>query len=214
MVSYVRCISNAGYSIAIFTTIAGTLILLLVKGKGVVKAVVASVLIFVVGLWMIINVDGFREMLLNTFDGTAVADKIQDLVASTQGGEAEGSIYVRIKAYKASWDVILQYPLLGGLWNASGGGHSAIMDMFAKYGLWGGVIYTIMLFHVPMRYKEKFSYRKIYSISNAVIVSILFVAMLDSFPYSFMPMILLVLPLLYEDIIKWEKLRDESVVDR
>lgn len=212
--SYIRCISNAGYSIAIFTSIVGAVILLAFKGRRVWTSIVLAVLIFVVGLWMIINVDSFREMLLNTFDGTAVAMKINDLVASSQEGAAEGSIYVRIEAYKGSLNTILNYPVIGSLWMASGSGHSALLDMFAKYGIWGGSIYAYMLFHVPVRYKGKLPVRKVYSISNAVIVSILFVVVLDSFTYSFMPMILLVLPLLYEDIIKWEKLRDESVMDR
>jgi len=101
-------------------------------------------------------------------------------------------------------NVILEYPLVGGLWMRSGGGHSAILDQFAKYGVWGGVIYTIMLFAVPNEYKRLFHNPQVWTISNAVMVSILFVALLDSFSYSFTCMILLMLPLLYEDILRWE----------
>ena len=75
LVSYVRCIANAGYSIAIFTTIVGAIILLTFKGRRVWTSIVLAVVIFGLGLWMIIHVDGFRNILLGWFDGTAVATK-------------------------------------------------------------------------------------------------------------------------------------------
>ncbi len=202
--TYILCISRAGYSIAIFASVVGAIMLFFYRGRNIWTAFAISALIFVVVMGSIIYVDSFREYLLQTFDGTAVAKKIEDLVATSETGAAEGSIYVRIAAYQGSLDAILEYPIVGGLWMGSGGGHSAILDQFAKYGIWGGVIYIIMLFTVPNEYKRRFHHPKVWAISNAVMVSLLFVALLDSCTYSFMCMILLVLPLLYEDIIRWE----------
>ena len=204
LVVYFRCLLNAGYSIAIFASILGIIILLFYKGKSVTKAVIVSILFFVLGLAAIVYIDGFRGFLLVQFDGTAVARKINDLMDSTREGTAEGAIYDRIVSYNGSIKTLIKYPVIGGLWRASGGGHSALLDAFAKYGIWGGYIYAKMIYHVPFYYKKKEKANFIWPISNAVIVSLIFVSVLDSFNYSFMGMILLVLPLLYEDIKKWE----------
>ena len=104
--------------------------------------------------------------------------------------------------------------MIGGLWIKSGGGHSAIFDAIAKYGLWGGIIYAVMIFYVPNHYKALTANRLIWRISNGVMVSTLFVGTLNSFNYSFMCMLLLVLPIIYEDIMRWEGIRYESAVGR
>lgn len=202
--TYISCIANAGYSIAIFATAVGAVMYFFYRGRNIWKAFFISVLIFVAVLGAIIYFDGFRAFLLESFDGTAVATKINDLVATSEGGAAEGSIYARMEAYRSSIEVIIEYPFIGGLWMRSGGGHSALLDHFAKFGIWGGAMYIIMLFYVPNDYKRRFDHPLICSISNSVMVSLIFVSVLDSFTYSFMAMILLVLPLLYEDIMKWE----------
>lgn len=202
--TFILCISRAGYSIAIFATIVGAIMLFFYRGRNIWTAFAIAAVIFLAVMGAILYVDSFREYLLQTFDGTAVAKKIEDLVATSETGAAEGSIYVRVEAYKNSIDGILEYPLIGGLWMSGGGGHSAILDQFAKYGIWGGIIYTIMLFAVPNEYKRRYHHPKVWMISNAVMVAVLFVGLLDSFTYSFMCMILLVLPLLYEDILRWE----------
>lgn len=204
LVAYFRCLMNAGYAIAVFASILGIIILLFYKGKDVTKAIIASVTFFILGLAAIIYVDWFREFLLVQFDGTAIARKINDLVDSTREGSPEGAIYDRIVSYRGSWDTIKEYPLLGGLWRAGGGGHSAVLDAFAKFGILGGCLYTKMIFHVPFYYKKKETAKYFWPIANAAIVSIMFISILDSFNYSFMGMILIVLPLLFEDIREWE----------
>lgn len=205
--TYILCISRAGYSIAIFATIVGAIMLFFYRGRNIWTAFIIAVVIFAAVMWAILYVDSFREYLLQTFDGTAVAKKINDLVATSESGVVEGSIYARMEAYKSSLNTILEYPLVGSLWMGSGGGHSAILDQFAKYGIWGGIIYTMMLFAVPNEYKRRYHHPNIWVISNAVMVSLLFVALLDSVSYSFVCMILLVLPLLYEDILRWEEIK-------
>ena len=49
--------------------------------------------------------------------------------------------------------------------------------------------------------------------SNAVLVSLLMVTLLDSVTYSFYCLILLILPLLFEDVLRWEKIEDENTLD-
>ena len=79
-----------------------------------------------------------------------------------------------------------------------------MLDMLAKYGVWGGAIYMCMIYYVPTDYKKTVPNQYINRVSNAVLVVMLFVTLLDSVTYSFMCMMLLVLPLLYEDIMMWK----------
>lgn len=210
--TYVLCILRAGYSIAIAATMIGVVLLLFYKGRNVTVAIIVSFILFAVGIALIIYVPSVRSILLEYFDGTAIADKINDLMGTSENAD-EDSIQDRIQAYRGSLDVMFQYPGIGGLWHRSGGGHSAILDSFAKYGLWGGVLYLVMLFYVPLFYKKRYQNYNLLRISNALMATILFVSLLDSFTYSFMAMLLIVLPLLFEDILKWKGFEYENSLD-
>lgn len=203
VIIYVRLLSVAGYSIAIFASVVGLLLLLFYRGKSAVAAFIVAALIFIAIMMSIMYVDSFREWLLEIFDGTAVAKKINDLVAATDTGETGESIQVRITAYRASVDNLIKYPIIGSLWRGSGGGHSAFLDITSKYGWLGGYAFSMMFYHAPIHYKNHFNDKFILSTANATLITMLFVSVLDSFNYSFTCMILIVAPLLFEDIIKW-----------
>ena len=145
-------------------------------------------------------------MLLEFFDGTAVAKKINDLVATSESGAAEGSINDRVITYQATIDTIFRFPVIGGLWWEGGGGHSALGEAFARYGLFGGYVFCKVLYSVPGVYKKAFIYKRIQQMANANLVVLLYVTLLDSVSYSFLGMILIVTPILYENIIEWDGL--------
>ena len=145
-------------------------------------------------------------MLLEFFDGTAVAKKINDLVATSESGAAEGSINDRVITYQATFNTIFRFPIIGGLWWESGGGHSALADAFAKYGLFGGYVFCKILYSVPNIYKKAFIYKRIHQMANANFVVLLYVTLLDSLTYQFLGMILIITPILYENIIEWDGL--------
>lgn len=213
-VSFVRLVSLAGYSIAIFASCAGAVILFFYKGKSGLKAFFIAGLLFVAIMFSIMYIDEFRNWLLETFDGTAVAKKITDLVATGESGEAGGSIQTRMSKYSWSLSVILKYPIIGALWRGNGGGHSGLLDTIAKYGLWGGWFFIKAVYHVPNYYKEKYSESlQVRKISNAVLVTVLMVSLLNSVTYSIYCTVLLILPLFFEDVVRWESLNDENSVD-
>lgn len=203
LVSYVMLIANAGYSLAIFATIASAIIFAVYKGKSVIKVFLMVFLIFCGSMLAILYIEEFRNTLLEIFDGTAVANKINDLVASSDSGEATGSILDRVNAYVGSIQTMFKYPIIGALWRGGGGGHSALLDTIARYGLFGGVMYGYMIYSTPNYYKSKYDNLYIRRMANATLSSLLLVSILDTFTYSFMTVILLVLPLFFEDIIKW-----------
>lgn len=211
--SFVSCLFSAGYSIAIYTSAIGVIILSFYKGKNSIRALTITVVIFAGVLGALVYLEEFRSFMLTTFEGTEIVTKINDLLSTSESGAAEGSIYARVKAYSASVEAIVRYPIIGGLWNTSGGGHSAILDAIAKYGILGGFLCVKMLFYVPNEYKKRIDNPWIHRISNAVTISMLYVLLLNSAPFNFMAMLLLVLPILYEDIIRWENISNESVMD-
>ena len=206
LVSYVLFVINANYSIAITGSVISLIILLFYKGHSVGLAFAVSAGLFIALMLMILNWEGFRNMLLEFFDGTAVAKKINDLVATSESGAAEGSINDRVITYQATFNTIFRFPIIGGLWWESGGGHSALADAFAKYGLFGGYVFCKILYSVPSQYKKTYGFKTIQQLTNANLVVLLFVTLLDSTPYAFMGMILIITPILYETIIEWDGL--------
>ena len=216
LVSYVLFVINANYSIAITGSVFSLIILLFYKGHSAGLAFAVSAGLFITLMLMILNVEGFRNMLLEFFDGTAVAKKINDLVATSESGAAEGSINDRVIRYQASFNTIFRFPLIGGLWWESGGGHSALGEAFAKYGLFGGYVFCKILYSVPNVYKKAFVYKRIQQMANANLVVLLYVTLLDSLTYSFLGMILIITPILYENIIEWDGLtaNNEEAVEK
>ncbi len=203
LVSFVLLIAKAGYSLAIFATVSSAVILVFYKGKSAFKAFIVSFLIFATAMMAILYIEDFRNFLLEFFDGTAVAKKINDLVATGQSGAAEGSIQVRMDAYLYSMEVAARYPVVGSLWREGTGSHSAVIDNLARYGLWGAVIFCNIIYSVPMYYKKRYNNIYLRSVANATLVSLLIISLLDTFNYSFACMVLIVLPMVFEDIIKW-----------
>ena len=206
IVSFVLFILNANYSIAIVGSLISLIILLFYKGHSIGLAFAVSLGLFIALMMMILYWDDFRNMLLEFFDGTAVAKKINDLVASSESGEAEGTINLRMITYQRTFDTIFKFPFIGGLWWEGGGGHSALGDAFAKYGIFGGYIFCKIMYGVPLLYKKTFGYKQIQQMANANLVVLLFVTLLDSLTYTFLGMILIITPILYENIIEWEGL--------
>ncbi len=211
--SFLLVIFNAGYSIAIFTTAVGTFLLLFYRGNSGVKAFFVALIIFVTIMYLILNVEGFRNWILETFPSRAVHNKVNDLIASAESGDASGSIAARMSRYSASIKSIFVYPVIGALWRGSDGGHSAVLDTFAKYGLWGGAIYCFMIYFVPNSYKRKYANKYIQRTCNATLVAIMTVSILDSFTYAFSGMIFIVLPLYLEAILKWTGDNYENSLD-
>ena len=200
---YVRLLELAGYSIALFASAIGLILLLFYKGKNIIPAFVVTILAFVGIMAAILYIIPFREWILETFDGMAVARKVNDLVSTSESGVTGDSIQVRIEAYSNSLMDMLKYPIIGSLWRENGGGHSALLDITSKYGWLGGYAFAMMFYHVPFHYKHHYNDKFIISVANATLVTLMFVSALDSFNYSFTLMVLIVSSLLFEDIIKW-----------
>ncbi len=201
--TFVRLLELAGYSIALFASAIGLLLLLFYRGKNILPAFIVTILVFVAIMASILYFAPFREWILETFDGTAVARKVNDLVSTSESGVTGDSIQARIDAYSNSLMDMLKYPIIGSLWRGGGGGHSALLDITSKYGWLGGYAFSMMFYHVPFHYKHHCNNKFITSVANATLITLMFVSILDSFNYSFTCMVMIVSSLLFEDIIKW-----------
>jgi hypothetical protein len=210
LLSYVMFCLQAGYSTVIFVSVLGMIIFFFHKRQSLTAAVIVSLGVFLASLLAIYYLDGLREFLLKVFEGTAVSRKIYDLtqIESDQLGLLQGSssLEVRIVRYMGSIKTMLRFPIIGSLWFGGAGGHSALLDTFAVYGLWGGLLYAKMLLKVPVFMKEHYQHPLIQSLAKATFITIFFVALLNSNTYSFMFFLLILLPLIFHDIMRWRNI--------
>ena len=213
-VSYFSFIPISGYTIAITTSMISLFMLFFYRQKNAVLALVISAAIIVLMVWMIGYVDPFREWLLRTFDGTKVAMKVNDIYMSIVSDETADSIYSRIVRYRASiQSIFITYPVFGGLFDGGAGGHSALLDIFAQYGIFGEVVYYNLIMHPIHKFKYSTRDKAIIRICNATFVSMMLVMTLDSAPYQFMMMITAIYPIILATVEDWRKPKNESSMD-
>ena len=208
LMTCVMLLQEAGYTIAVTSVILGVIVLHFFKNKRVGLLLVAMVLL-VVGLeYALLHFESFQKVVLDFFAGSKVETRINEIIAASTTGETSSSIDSRISTYLTSIRVILRYPIIGGLGWSGGGGHSAILDAFAKYGLFGGIAFIRLYFAAPNEYRRRYADTSSYRVFNASLVPMFIVALLNSVPYNMIAMALLFLPILYEDILRREGVKE------
>lgn len=213
-VSFWAVLSKAGYSIAIIAASVSLIVFVFYRRRNILPALLISVAVIIVTILMLLYVDGFRNFILNIFEGTKVVRKIEDLL-STAEGETADSFATRIERYWQSILSCFQFPIIGGkIFGAKTGGHSEILDVFADYGVWGGVPTVMMIFHTPVYFK-KISYTPtVYATANAHFLAIALVALFDPFVFQVYFPLLILCPVMYSDIMKWTGELYENSMDR
>ena len=212
IVSYITLILNAGYSIALVTTISATFVLFFGKNKSILPSLIITLSFIVIIVLLIGYVDPVRLYLMESFEGTKVARKVEDIYNSLHGTIVADSIMERWIRYKTSMRAILEYPGIGGLWFGEIGGHSAILDSFAKYGVFGGIMFLKMYFHAPGKLKQNASNKKELRVANSILIAFILVTLLDTVPYNMVFPAMILLPILLNDISNWGGF-DESPLD-
>lgn len=201
VVTYLLYLFNSGYTIAIVVSIVVLIVLFFYKKKSIVPAVILVFALIVLLVWLIGYNEGFRNFLLSTFEGTTVAKKINDVYLSITTEDTADSILVRINAYQDALNYILSYPIIGALWNRNLGGHSAVLDIFAKYGFLGGYVFCKIVFDFPRTIKKKENINNFeIKLINATFVALLMIVLLNSLSYNFVFLIIFMIPMCYQDI--------------
>ena len=212
-VSFWLMLNNAGYSIAVITSVVSLLILIFYRRRSVAPAFALSAALIIIGVLLLVYLESFRNIVLQIFEGTKVVRKIEDLI-STAGGETADSFANRSARYWMSFKTCLQYPLIGGrLFGAPVGGHSEILDTFARYGVWGGVPCLLMIFHTPHYFKTTYQSSTILATANAHTTAIALFALFDPFVFQVYFPLLILCPVMYSDILKWTGELNEDSLD-
>lgn len=204
LLSYLLFCFKASYSIALFCTALSFFLVLSGKKTKLKQSLLIMIAMFVLMLAAITYVDSFRSMLFDIFQGTAIERKLHDFSVMNglqndndtyaqrimrEGGDSDlnfGSFDTRRNRYQISLTQLIYYPVIGGLFfDSRTGGHSAILDTFARYGWLGGGLYCCMIFAVPITLKKSVrQYPSLLTMMNATLTIILFVGILDSFPFE------------------------------
>ncbi|MBQ6023120.1 MAG: hypothetical protein IJL25_09340 [Clostridia bacterium] len=207
-VSFFALILNAGYSIAVIVSVISLAILIFYRRQSVFPAFIISFALIAAIVLMLVYVESFRNLIMQIFDGTKVVRKIEDLL-STAEGETADSFANRIERYWWSIQTCFQYPIIGcRLFGGRVGGHSELLDTFAKYGVWGGIPLLLIIFHTPHYFKTAIPESStIRATANAHITAIALVALLDPYGFTVFFPLLILCPIMYSDIIKWRESR-------
>lgn len=213
-VSFVWMLNLAGYSIAIFASAVSLIILLFYRRRSFLPAFLVSVAVIGSVVLALVYWESFRNLVMRIFDGTKVVRKIEDLVSSVEGDEMAFSFAERIRRYGVSLKNIFMFPVVGGALLGGGtGGHSAVLDTIATYGLWGGIPYCYMMFHTPNAFKTEEASSTIIATANAHLTAIAFVGLFDPFPFQMYFPLMILCPIMYSDIMVWTGELDEDSVD-
>ena len=87
---------------------------------------------------LIYNLADVLNWISTVIDSPSVSIRIREIQVAMSGKTAEGDLGARIKTYSDSIASFVTHPLGAFGWNAKSivtGGHSRILDMFAKYGI-------------------------------------------------------------------------------
>ena len=204
-ISYVLMVFNSGYTIAVVVTVIGIILVLAKNQRSAIYSALIAVLVVVAIYFLILHSSGFKNYLLELFNGTTITTKINDIYNSYWFHTEADSVEVRLDAYTASLRGMLTYPILGGFWNSIGGGHSAILDTISKYGWFGGYAFITMIFYSPTAMKKSGDGVTIRKISNATIVTTFIIAILNTFPYQITLAVTLISLALFKDVKKWRE---------
>lgn len=213
LISYMGIVINASYSIAILSTCISIYIIFFNRSRKPYKMILIITIFLIIGVYSLVRFESFRDVIIEFFNSQTIENKINDLLLSFTNEEVEGSFLARYSRYKSSCITFLSYPITGGLWWEGSGGHSAILDMFARFGIVGGIVSYKMLTRVPYMYISRTKNFYVFNTCIATYVSIIFVGVLNSFSYQFIPLLILVMPLFFNDITVWkENKKDESIM--
>ena len=202
-VSFWMVLNNAGYSIAIITSAVSLAVLLFYRRESVLPAFFIAAVLILAMVLLLVYAEGFRNLVLRIFEGTKVVRKIEDLL-STAEGETADSFATRATRYWWSLETCLQYPIIGGkLFGGRIGGHSELLDMFAQYGVWGGVPTAFMIFHTPISFKASSRSMTVRATSNAHLMAVALFALFDPFVFQVYFPLMVLCPIMYSDIYKW-----------
>ena len=157
-VTFICCFAMiliSGYMIAIFLLLTGCAIVWTHYHNNPVKSflVIIFLLLFVLFYSTILD-KLFSYLMEATIDNPVYYNKFRDFRMFLLGGSSSGeTVFGRFKNYAASFRTVVEYPVIGSYFFgvSGGGGHSALLDVFGKFGWIVGSMFVYTYFTVPRK---------------------------------------------------------------
>ena len=145
----------SGYMIAIFCMLGSCLLLWILNQRSVVMKFLI-VILFVLFVFYYQNIiEGIFSFLIGRLSNNPVyAQKLIDFQQLFLYGDFTGyTVEGRFSNYYHSLQTILEFPVFGSYFSGvpGGGGHSSFLDVFGKFGLLIGLMYSYLVLKVPHR---------------------------------------------------------------
>lgn len=145
----------SGYMIAIFCMLGSCLLLWILDQRSVaMKSLIAILFFLFVFFYQDIIKATFSFLIGRLSDNPVYAQKLIDFQQLFLYGDFGGyTVEGRFSNYNHSFQTILQFPVFGSYFfgTPGGGGHSAFLDVFGKFGLLIGLMYSYLFLKVPHR---------------------------------------------------------------
>lgn len=188
----------AGYSIALIAIMIGSSLIIIIRKKNFQNIILALGIFIIIYIIFIVFREEIFSSLLNLTQGTMYEQKAIDIISSFYGDGAQGTLESRTVLYEYSWKVFLNQPLIGTALsrNFMFGGHSFFLDMFAKFGILGGIPFLYLILYFPIKCIQK---NKEFSLSLAIVILIIFIGGLNNLSAAFAPIVYLFYPAYIED---------------
>lgn len=147
-------VMRAGYSIAVAALILGAITFLLLRGRAQNRSFRIGLAIAISALALAVSqtsaVGSVLDGLSSLAGGTSYRAKIDDLRTSLETSTSVGTVYDRTERYARSATLFFENPVVGTLSSRDIGKHSAILDHFAQFGIFGGGAFLYLILSVPI----------------------------------------------------------------
>lgn len=194
---------NAGYSIALISLVVGSSIVIIfgreedTNGRGLGAK---FLLILIAFIFFLIFKEKIIESITNMVQGTMYQAKWADILDSIESDSAKGTFADRQMLYEYSFQNFIQYPITG-TWVTGGfmfGGHSLILDMFARFGIIGGIPFLYTILHYPITQVKE---RRCIGLSIAILFDIIFIGLFNNWAAALAPIVYLLYPMIVEESV-------------
>lgn len=155
MILMIAMVMVSGYMIAIFCTILGCAVVVILHNRKSPKIVVFSMVALIFVLFYKEIIGGILETLMDaTTDNPVYYNKFRDFRMLILGSNSSGETLVgRWKNYSRSLQEIVKYPVVGSyFWGKTlGGGHSFVFDTIGKMGWLTALLQFYMIYRYPFK---------------------------------------------------------------
>lgn len=144
-------IIKAGYSISVIIFAISIVITIIIGKRSTLLVFRASCTFLIIVLLYFYFFVPIMELLANLSKGTMYERKFHDLVSFIANEQITGTLALRTERYLRSVKLFFENPIVGTLSFSHIGKHSAILDRYARYGIFVGTLFAYTVFYLPLQ---------------------------------------------------------------